>query len=95
MFEPGGRYGHSPGQWWADPDLLWEVACGRQPQPIMTEAIRDELHFRYWESGGAKIGTAKRLTSWPLPTWEHGPVKIVRLEDAKQVVKGYLTGDPA
>ncbi|WP_447979051.1 hypothetical protein [Candidatus Nitrospira bockiana] len=78
-FRPGGDYGHNPGQWWADEDLLWECVNGLTMPPKRTEEIAVELLMRDNEYWYARRGLTPpphyarhRLSGYPLPPW-YGP----------------------
>lgn len=75
QFQPYGIYADSPGQWWADRELLWQAIIGEQAPPVMTRQIENELVLRRNEVFRARQGLVLAIDPWarlvglPLPRW--------------------------
>lgn len=75
QFQPYGIYAESPGQWWADRDLLWSSISGEQDPPMLSKPIENELVLRRNEVFRARKGLVLAIDPWarlvgmPLPRW--------------------------
>jgi hypothetical protein len=92
QFQPYGRYGDNPGQWWAALDVLWPAMTGCDVAPVLTLDISRELQARRAEVRRFKAGLDwqdpwPRLHGAPLPEWnrEQWQAKVVALA-AERVV---------
>lgn len=75
QFQPYGIYAGSPGQWWADRELLWQAIIGEQDPPVKTRQIERELEVRCNEVFRVRQGLVLDIDPWarlvglPLPRW--------------------------